>query len=65
MTVTLAVDTAAGQGPAGTLVASVTVAVPDVMFGVNVVVSVLVGLKVPCPELHVAEVAFPPIVPVS
>ena len=56
---------AAGHTVEGTLVVKVTTAKPEGMVGVNTVVKALTGLKVPDGELQVAEVAEPPIVPVS
>ena len=58
-------EVAAGQTVDGTFVVKVTTAKPDAIVGVNMVVNEFVGLNVPDGELHVAEVAEPPIVPVS
>ena len=55
---------AAGQTVEGTFVVKVTTAKPEGIVGANIVVNALVGLNVPEGELHVAEVAEPPMVPV-
>ena len=65
LTVMLIDDVAAGHTVEGTFVVNVTTAKPDEIVGVNMVVKALVGLKVPEGELQVAEVAEPPMVPVS
>jgi len=64
-TVSLTVDTAAGHGPKGSLVVSVTTATPDAMVGVNCEVSEPGWVKVPEGELQVAEEAPPDIEPFS
>lgn len=64
-TVTLTLAAAAGHTVEGTFVVKVTTAKPEAIVGVKMVVNALVGLKVPEGELHVAEVAEPPIVPVN
>ena len=65
LTVILIDEVAAGQTVEGTFVVNVTTAKPDAIVGVNMVVKALVGLNVPEGELQVAEVAEPPMVPVS
>ena len=65
LTVILIEALAAGQTVDGTLVVKVTTAKPEAIVGVKIVVKALVGLKVPEGEDQVAEVAEPPIVPVS
>jgi len=64
-TVIITVEVTAGQGPAGSLVVSVSVTVPLAILGVYVDVKELRFEKVPLGADHVALVALPPIVPAS
>lgn len=62
--VSLTIETNAGQGPAGSLVVSVTTAMPEGMDGVKRVAKLFAGLKLPSGELQVADEAPPEMVPV-
>ena len=62
-TVITTVLVAAGHGPVGSLVVRVTLAVPEVMVGVKVLLREVLFPNVPWLEPHVEDVALPPIEP--
>ena len=64
-TVMTTVEVLDGQGPAGSLVVSVKVTVPEAIVGVYVDVKELGLENVPLGALHVALVALPPMVPAN